>query len=547
MNKKETVILILILLLAIGLRIYKLDSIPSGFHQDEVVNAYIGKFIFINGADLYGNKVPMLYFDKWGDYPPVLPMYFNGLGSLIFGNTVFGARIPTALFGVLTVLIIFFLAWKIFKNKSTALFSALTLAINPWHISFSRVGAEGVIAVFFYSLALLFFSFYYRNKNIFKGIIFTLLFFLTYLLYPGFRIIIPLTFVGLFVFNYIESKKISNGLIFNLLISIILTFIISRTQWGQGRFNQTSIISHIYNQKEYFNSFIYNENSVFIARLFNNKPIYIFQEFLRQFFSYFSAVFLFVEGGKPNWFSFPNSGLFYLSNLFLITIPLIYFSQINKFKFSKNWFGLIIYLLLAAVVPASLTNEHSPNMHRSFLMVIFMILIVSAGFQVFKNLHFKKPFFALVLGMVILGEFVYFTHNYFQHVSKYTTIARSDGNQQAAFYLKNEHTKYNKVYMFASGWFPIYYLYFSGNYSSDLIGKIQRGMRIDQFENIVFVNKDCQYSNNTFDDFIEKKGENLILFSSTCTPPVDRRLVKIDEIINSVHIPIYLVFKTSSE
>jgi len=81
--KKHTVFLLfLTLLLSLFLRFYKLSEIPFGFHQDEVVNAYVGKFILKNGFDLYGNSWPIFYFDKWGDYPPVLPMYFSGFGSL---------------------------------------------------------------------------------------------------------------------------------------------------------------------------------------------------------------------------------------------------------------------------------------------------------------------------------------------------------------------------------------------------------------------------------------------------------------------------------
>lgn len=546
MGKKEIIILTLIFLLALFLRIYRLDTVPSGFHQDEVVNSYVGKFILTNGTDLYGNRLPFLYFDKWGDFPPVLPMYFIGLGSLIFGNTVFGARIITAIFGTVTVLIIFFWAKKVFKDYLTALFSALTLAINPWHIAFSRVGAEGIIVIFFYSLALFFFNFGSQKKDFIKNVLASVLFFMTYFLYPGYRIIIPLTFIGLLTFNYFKNKRLSGWWIFCLLISTGLTLYIGITSWGQGRYNQTSIISYINSQKDYFNKFIFNENSVFVARLFNNKFIYIGREFMRQFFWYFSPVYLFVDGGKPSWFSFPNSGLFYLSNLFLIVFLISYYLQIKKSDLLKNWLGLIFFLLLVSVIPAALTNELSPNMHRSLLMIIFVTLMVGAGFQIAKSVFLRKRLFLGIFGAIILIEFIYFFHNYFQHVSLYTSIARSDGNKEAALYLKSEHNKYNKSYMFASGWFPIYYLYFSGNYHADLVGRIQKGMRMDNLDNISFVNRDCQYSQSetAFSDFIDKKSENLIIFSSTCTPPADRRLAKIGEIKNGVNIPVYLVYKT---
>ncbi len=529
------IVLTFLLLFAAGLRLYKLGSIPAGFHQDEVVNAYVGKFILKNGMDLYGHQWPVLYFDKWGDYPPVLPMYFNGLGSLVFGDTVFAARILPAILGILTVFLIFFLALKIFQDKVTALLPVLIIATNPWHIAFSRVGAEGITAVFFFVLGLTLFAY---KKNIFVFFIF-----LTYLLYPGFRVIIPFTFLGLLFFDYFENKKISKLLFFSLLISIFSTLVISYTFWGRGRFDQTSIISYVQGQKDYFNKFIYNEKSVTVARIFNNKLFYIFREFLKQFFSYLSPVFLFVEGGKPLWFAFPNSGLFYLSTLFFLSFLFIFPEKKKTTKTTRYWFYLITYLFFVSIVPAALTNENSPNMHRSLLMVIFITLFTGYSFEIIRKMKFKNILF-IFLGIIFIGEFIYFCHNYFQHVSFYTSIARSDGNKQAALYLKNEKEKYNRVYMMASGWFPIYYLYFASNYQKELIGQVQRGMRMEKLENIYFINKDCQYSED-FNDFIDRKKQNLIVMSTTCKRPYDKRLKPIGLITNESNLPIYHIFKTA--
>ena len=52
--------LILIILIAAFLRFYKLGQLPFGFHNDEVMNAYVGRFILENGKDLYGNPWPIL-------------------------------------------------------------------------------------------------------------------------------------------------------------------------------------------------------------------------------------------------------------------------------------------------------------------------------------------------------------------------------------------------------------------------------------------------------------------------------------------------------
>jgi len=535
---QQIVILFIIFFFALIFRTYQLSSIPAGFHQDEVVNTYVGEFILKNGQDLFGNKYPLLYFNKWGDYPPVLPMYVSGLGALIFGDTLFGARILTAILGALTIFPLFFLVKKITKNKLIALFAALLLAINPWHIAFSRVGAEGILAAFCYLSALTLFAFNSKNKNILVGIFISLIFLFTYLLYPGFRIIVPLTFLGLGIFSYFENKKISQILFFSFLVSLILTLAISQTDWGRSRFAQTSIVAYVSSQKEYFNSYIYNESSPLLARVFNNKFIYIAQEFVRQFLSYFSPVYLFVEGGKPNWFAFPNSGLFYLSNLFLL---IIFFFLKRKTIISRNWLLLFFYLLIVAVVPAALTNEHSPNMHRSLLMVIFMILIMSVGFQMLKNIYFKKISLVYVLGIIMFGEVIYFAHNYFQHVSMYTSVARSDGNKQAALYLKENRKNYDKVYVLMTGWFPIYYLYFTGNYDINLIGKIKNGMRVEKIDNINFIDKDCLASTVDLDNLVNKEGKNLILVSTSCKLPLEQRFKKIGDIKNTTNLLIYKI------
>src|SRR5205814_9364429 len=98
MKQKYTTLLLLVILFVfgLGLRLYNLGEMPSGFHTDEVISGYVGRFIFANGTDIYGHPWPLLYVDKFGDYPPSLPMYFSGLATYVFGVTVFATRFPVA-------------------------------------------------------------------------------------------------------------------------------------------------------------------------------------------------------------------------------------------------------------------------------------------------------------------------------------------------------------------------------------------------------------------------------------------------------------------
>src|SRR3989338_2265804 len=114
--KKIYFVLSLIFLLALVFRIYSLGEIPRSLHNDEIANTYVGRYIIQNGVDLYGNKWPLLYFNKFGDYPPVLPMYLSGFGSRVFGNNEFGSRIVIALIGALLVFPLFYISKLLFKD-----------------------------------------------------------------------------------------------------------------------------------------------------------------------------------------------------------------------------------------------------------------------------------------------------------------------------------------------------------------------------------------------------------------------------------------------
>ena len=152
--KKIYFVLSLIFLLALVFRIYSLGEIPRSLHNDEIANTYVGRYIIENGVDLYGNKWPLLYFNKFGDYPPVLPMYLSGLGSVLFGNNEFGSRILIAIMGALLIFPMFYIAKLLFKEDKVALFSAFLTAILPWHIVLSRVNAEGIVGLLFFSVAI---------------------------------------------------------------------------------------------------------------------------------------------------------------------------------------------------------------------------------------------------------------------------------------------------------------------------------------------------------------------------------------------------------
>ena len=76
-------------------------------------------------------------------------MYLTIPSVWIFGLSEFAARLPSAVFGVLTCIAIFFLAKKLTGSNAISYASFFLLSITPWHLQFSRAGFESNVGLFF--------------------------------------------------------------------------------------------------------------------------------------------------------------------------------------------------------------------------------------------------------------------------------------------------------------------------------------------------------------------------------------------------------------
>src|SRR3990167_968883 len=185
-----------ILVLAFILRFYKLGEIPLSLDWDENSNAYNAYSILKTGRDEYGNFLPLTN-RSFDDYKPPLYMYLNIPAVAIFGLTPLAARLPSAIFGFLTIPFIYLLTKKLFKDEKIAILSTLFLAISPWHIQFSRVGFEATVGLFFAVAAITAFLYGLANK---KYLISSAIFlgFSAYS-YHTERIFVPLLFIASFI------------------------------------------------------------------------------------------------------------------------------------------------------------------------------------------------------------------------------------------------------------------------------------------------------------------------------------------------------------
>ena len=160
----KRILFILIMVLAFGLRIFKLGQNPPSLYWDEASLGYNAYSIATSLHDEHGEFLPLARFIAFGDYKPPGYVYAIVPWSYLFGLNEFSVRLPSMIAGFLMVVITYFLTLKLFQKVKMALLSSFILAISPWALQFSRAAFEANLAAFFNLTAVYFFFSSHKKK-----------------------------------------------------------------------------------------------------------------------------------------------------------------------------------------------------------------------------------------------------------------------------------------------------------------------------------------------------------------------------------------------
>ena len=144
------------------------ESLPINNSQKKTIEFSIlcGLFILALAIRIFNISSNSIWFDEaWrvslALYSKDLSIFsYEGLLSSIiklFGKNEYALRLPSAIFGALTIPLIYIVS-KNYTNRSTSILIALLLCFNPFHLTNSQEAAGYTIACFF--LLLFGFSFY---------------------------------------------------------------------------------------------------------------------------------------------------------------------------------------------------------------------------------------------------------------------------------------------------------------------------------------------------------------------------------------------------
>lgn len=140
------------------------------------------------------------------------------------GQTIAAARLPWAIFGVLTVPAVYFLGRRLFDHR-IGLVSAIFLATHPLHIQFSRTAMDMTGDPFFVALAFAFFAGALRDDNTLEAALAGLTLGLSQYLYFAGRLAVVLM-IGYVTLLVLHDWRAVRGRVGVILVTVIVAFVV---------------------------------------------------------------------------------------------------------------------------------------------------------------------------------------------------------------------------------------------------------------------------------------------------------------------------------
>lgn len=473
MNK--VFILIAIFILGSILRLYDLGNNPPSVYWDEVSIGYNAYSILKTGADEYGNFMPDS-FRSYDDYKPPLYIYLTVPSIAVFGLNEFAIRLPSAVFGALTIFITYFLVKELFKNNNfylkvknykidVPLVASLLIAISPWHLQFSRPAFEANVGLFFILSGLLFFFKGLKNGKYF--VISALMFSLSLYAYHSFRVVTPLLIIAssLLFFTKDLRGKVTTYIFYLILFVSLLPIELSLlSKSGAGtRLSQVTIfnIPHFLDRSTGYIQHDLLRGDLIGSLLHNRRFVFIF-EIIKGYFDHFNLNFLFITGDSSRHHHALGMGMLYIFEL-----PTLFIGLYQLLKKINRQILLLFIMLVIAPLPSSVTTG-TPHAVRAILMLFPLVAISAYGTIFILNWilslrdSIAKLLILLTTTVIVSTSVFYYFHQYHIH----TPVEYGDFWQYGYKDLYQKLKKYEKKYdsiiiSFENDHPDTYYLYYN--------------------------------------------------------------------------------------
>lgn len=541
---KPKIILLTIIVFAVILRFWQLGVNPPSLTWDEAAWGYNAYSLGIDGKDEFGRFLPVDYLESFGDFKPPVYAYLDVIPVKLFGLNEFATRFPSAFFGVLTVLITYFLTKRIFwnsKSKETySLLSAFFLAISPWHIMLSRAAFEANVATFFLAAGVWLFLVGIQDKK--WHIVTSAIFFvISIYTFNTARIVAPILilFLGLaFRRKLIENRNQTFAaiLVGILLILPAIGFLFSPQ--ARLRFKEVNIFSDI-GVVQTANQQIENDNNAFWSKLLHNRRFGYMVSYLSHYLDNFSPEFLFIKGDGNPKFSTQDVGVMYLWELPFFIAGMLFLIRRKE----GDWWIIPAWLIIG-IIPAATARETPHALRIETTLPTFQI-ITAVGVIVFlsklSNMKRKiskiqiKYLIFVTFFLLLIFNIIYFLHGYYMHYAREYSGEWQYGYKDSIAYVQSVEKNFDNIYIASDLGRPyIYYLFYTK--TDPRIFRKDSEVRRNDFGFITVNRFGKYYFLNDGVKIDSKKGNNNIFIKTPGKVPKKANKLKIFNLLNGVAV-----------
>lgn len=411
-NERQYIVVFFLMIIGSLARILYLASYPGGISQDEAFSAYDAFSLAEYGTDCFGYHFPV-YNTSWGSGMSAMYSWLSIPWIKLFGLSMWTIRLPQAILGVLSLLVLYLLMKKI-TNDKIALVTLFLFAISPWHIVMVRWGLDSATTPAFLLFGMYFFVLGLEKE---KYLLLSALFYgLTLYCYAFLWTLLP--FILLFQVVYaIAYKKIRFSFISITAVLIVFLFALPLMLFLMVNYDlipeiRTTFIS--IPKIAYFRS----------GELASGG-------FLGKLYTYYKVMFLQDDGNI--WNTVPGFGIHYKFGLVFVFVGLFYscFDIVRKWKakiyhpFTFVGFQFALGSLAALVVDKCDINK---------LNLLHIPAIAFAGIGLYQLCKIISSRMIYILVIIYLFAFAKFEYTYYTSYNELISKEFNAGLQEAVTY-----------------------------------------------------------------------------------------------------------------
>lgn len=468
-KSKTSILFFLILILSITLRFYRLGSLPPSLYSDEINQGYNAYSILSTGKDEHGTFLPIA-LRSFGDWKPPLPTYMMIPSIGWFGLTEEAVRIPSAICGVLSVILTYLLVLEIITllsaRKKIALLSAFFITISPWHILQSRAAMLVIVSLLFIQLGVWLFIRGIKRQQL-TFLLSAICFGLSFYAYYAMRVITP-AIILLLVILYRNALFRSKKRVFSFLsmiVIVLLPLFLSFLHEPDVVFGRAKTVSVFFDRGVKLRQWELMtqdgiEGSTLITRFFHNNVYLFSRNILQRYFSHFDPYYLIAKGDTAYPFGIPGMGILYVADIFFL------FSGIY-FYIKKKQSILLLGWILISIIPAALTFL-TPSSNRTFTAIFGYMILISYGVWIFTKIISVRILPIIILLLVYISNFWFFMRAYYLLMPKDYAQWWNYGWKDVVNFVKENEPKYDNIVISDANGMPyIYFLFYNSYNPSD--------------------------------------------------------------------------------